>query len=46
LIIVDAPSRAAVWQLVAGDPYVTHGIFNHVEVKPFMQVFPQPQAGA
>jgi uncharacterized protein len=40
LIVVDAESRAAVWQLVANDPYVTNGIFNHVEVKPFLQVFP------
>ena len=23
------------------DPYVTEGVFNHVEVKPFMQVFPE-----
>lgn len=42
LIIVDLPSREAVWELVARDPYVVNGIFNRVEVKPFMQVFPQP----
>ena len=24
------------------DPYVTSGVFNHVEVKPFLQVFPKP----
>jgi len=41
LIIVDADSRAAVWELVARDPYVVNGIFNHVEVKPFLQVFPK-----
>ena len=41
LIIVDAPSREAVWALVARDPYVTNGIFNRVEVKPFLQVFPK-----
>ena len=27
--------------MVARDPYVTNGIFNRVEVKPFMQVFPK-----
>ena len=27
--------------LVARDPYVTEGVFNHVEVKPFAQVFPE-----
>ena len=42
LIVVDAASRDAVWEVVARDPYVTNGVFNHVEVKPFMQVFPKP----
>jgi uncharacterized protein YciI len=32
--------EAAVWALVARDPYVTEGIFNQVEVKPFEQVLP------
>lgn len=40
LIIVEAESRAAVWEMVAHDPYVVHGVFNRVEVKPFKQVFP------
>jgi uncharacterized protein YciI len=44
LIIVDLPSREAVWDLVARDPYVVNGVFNHVEVKPFLQVFPAPPA--
>jgi uncharacterized protein YciI len=42
LIVIDAPSRDAVWAVVARDPYVTNGVFNRVEVKPFMQVFPKP----
>ena len=41
LIVVEAESTADVWALVARDPYVTEGIFNRVEVKPFMQVFPE-----
>ena len=41
LIVVDAESRAAVWELVARNPYVTNGVFNRVEVKPFIQVFPK-----
>ncbi len=41
LIVVDAESLAAVWAIVACDPYVTGGVFNHVEVKPFLQVFPK-----
>jgi hypothetical protein len=40
LIVVEAGSLAEVWGLVARDPYVTEGIFNQVEVKPFQQVFP------
>jgi len=43
LIVVDAPSRDAAWEMVARDPYVTNGVFNRVEVKPFLQVFPKPQ---
>jgi uncharacterized protein len=40
LIVVEAASLAEVWALVARDPYVTEGVFNHVEVKAFQQVFP------
>ena len=40
LIVVEADSLAEVWALVARDPYVTEGIFNRVEVKPFQQVLP------
>ena len=42
LIVVEAESRQAVWAMVARDPYVVNGIFNRVEVKPFLQVFPKP----
>lgn len=40
LIVIEAGSLAEVWALVARDPYVTEGVFNRVEVKPFQQVFP------
>ena len=40
LIVVEADSLAEVWALLARDPYVTEGVFNHVEVKPFQVVFP------
>ena len=42
LIVIEAESRAAVWDVVGRDPYVTGGVFNRVEVKPFRQVFPSP----
>lgn len=40
LIVLEADSAAEVWALVGSDPYVTEGIFNRVEVKPFQQVLP------
>ena len=40
LIVVEASSLGEVWELVGRDPYVTAGVFNRVEVKPFQQVFP------
>ena len=40
LIVLEADSLADVWAIVGRDPYVTEGIFNHVEVKPFQQVLP------
>jgi uncharacterized protein YciI len=41
LIVVEAESLEAVWRLVAGDPYVTGGVFNRVDVKPFLRVLPE-----
>jgi uncharacterized protein YciI len=41
LIVVEAESLDEVWALVARDPYVTEGVFNRVDVKPFAQVFPE-----
>ena len=39
LIVLEADSLAEAWALVARDPYVTEGVFNRVEVKPFTAVF-------
>ncbi len=44
LIVMEAESRAAVWESVSKDPYVVNGVFNRVEVQPFLQVFPKPPA--
>ncbi len=41
LIVVEAESLEAVWRLIAGDPYVTGGVFSRVDVKPFLRVFPE-----
>ncbi len=43
LIVLDIDSAEEVWSLVARDPYVIHGIFGSVEVRPFKQVFPTPE---
>jgi uncharacterized protein YciI len=40
LIVLEADSLADAWSIVARDPYVTNGIFNHVDVHPFTRVFP------
>lgn len=41
LIVVHAESQAEVWETVARDPYVQNGIFERVEIHPFLQVFPK-----
>lgn len=41
MIVVEAESLADVWGLVGRDPYVTNGIFERVEVHPFVRVFPK-----
>ena len=43
LIVLEAPSRAEAWAIVARDPFVANGIYNRVELKPFTQVFPAPE---
>ncbi|MBI4514881.1 MAG: hypothetical protein HY699_03575 [Deltaproteobacteria bacterium] len=44
LIVIEADSRAAAWEIASRDPYLANGVFNRVELKPFMQVFPKPEA--
>jgi hypothetical protein len=43
LIVVEADSLEEVWRLVAGDPYVTGGVFGRVDVKPFKRVLPEAE---
>ncbi len=35
LLIVDAPDRAAVDQFLRDDPYVTAGLFESVDIRPY-----------
>ena len=41
LILVDLENEAAARSLANSDPYLTGGVFERVEVKPFKQVFPE-----
>ena len=43
LIVLEAESLGAAWAIVARDPFVVNGIYNRVELKPFMRVFPASQ---
>jgi uncharacterized protein YciI len=40
LIVVSAESLAEAEALAENDPYTVNGVFERVEVHPFMQVFP------
>jgi uncharacterized protein YciI len=41
LIVIEAPSLAAAEAFAQTDPYMVQGVFERVEVHPFLQVFPQ-----
>ncbi len=46
LIVLEADSLEEVQALVQADPYVKEGIFERVEIHPFLQVFPKVAAPA
>jgi uncharacterized protein len=41
LIVISADSLAEAEALAKNDPYTVNGVFERVEVHPFMQVFPK-----
>jgi uncharacterized protein len=41
LIIVEMENEAAALAFAHSDPYLTGGVFDRVEVKPFRRVFPE-----
>jgi uncharacterized protein len=41
LIVVDMDSQADALAFAQSDPYVTQGVFESIEVKPFRRVFPE-----
>lgn len=46
LIVVELDSLEEVQALVQADPYVREGIFERVEIHPFLQIFPTVSAPA
>jgi len=40
VIVAEFPSLADAQQWIAGDPYVTDGVFESYEVMPFVKVLP------
>ena len=45
MVVVEAPDRAAAEAVAAADPYAKAGLFESVEIRPWMWVFNKP-AGA
>jgi uncharacterized protein YciI len=41
LIVIEMESEAQAMAFAHKDPYVTQGVFDRVEVKPFRKVFPE-----
>ncbi|HEY6974117.1 MAG TPA: YciI family protein [Nitrospiraceae bacterium] len=42
LIVIEADSLEEAQLFAREDPYTVHGVFERVEVHPFLQVFPKP----
>lgn len=42
LIVIEADSLAEAERFASEDPYTVHGVFQRVEVHPFLQVLPKP----
>ncbi|MBF7683814.1 hypothetical protein I2F27_10845 [Acinetobacter sp. B5B] len=40
-LIVDFSSKEALDAWIAEEPYLKAGVYSHVDVKPFLQVFPK-----
>ena len=43
LIVIEAHSREDAEEFVREDPYTVFGVFDRVEIHPFLQVFPTDQ---
>ena len=43
LLVLEFETQEDAEGFVRQDPYTVHGVFDRVEIHPFMQVFPKPQ---
>lgn len=41
LLVLEFESQAEAEEFIRQDPYMVHGVFERVEIHPFLQVFPQ-----
>jgi uncharacterized protein YciI len=43
LLVLELETQEDAEDFARQDPYTVHGVFDRVEIHPFMQVFPKPQ---
>lgn len=43
LLVLEFETQADAEQFVLRDPYTVHGVFERVEIHPFLQVLPNPR---
>jgi len=43
LLVLDFETQEEAERFARNDPYTVHGIFERIEVHPFMQVLPKPR---
>lgn len=42
LLVLEFETREEAEEFAQRDPYTVHGVFDRIEIHPFMQVFPKP----
>jgi len=42
LLVLEFETQNEAERFIQNDPYTVHGVFERVEIHPFMQIFPRP----
>jgi len=42
LVVIEAPSVEAAWEVAAGDPFAKAGLFEKVEIRPWLWAMNKP----